>query len=158
MNEIQQKIAERGLNILKGFKDFDNILTKSHKIELKSACGIVFNKENKILLGLSNANDDRQGKWCFPGGGIDDNEDCISASIRETYEEMGVQATSVIPTIMYHVTKPTVGFCILSTEDSEVVMNEEFDEFGWFDVDDLPEEIMSINKDILNMVNYETLL
>lgn len=157
MESIQNKIAERGLTILKGFKEVDDILRKSHKIELKAACGIVFH-EGKILLGLSNADDDRKGKWCFAGGGIEENEDCISAAIRETYEEMGIQTTSIIPTILYHVTKPMVGFCLLKTErPDEIVLNEEFDDYGWFEINDLPEDIMSINKDILSLVNYETL-
>lgn len=128
---------------------------KSQKIELESACGIIFNDNAEVLLCLSNAEDDRNGKWCFPGGGIDKNEDCISASIRETYEEVGLSCQVVIPTIMYHVTKPKVGFCLLKSENyDEIIINEEFDDWGWFDVNDLPDDILSINKDLLEMVNY----
>jgi 8-oxo-dGTP diphosphatase len=53
----------------------------------KSAvCGIIFN--NQLLLLK------RKGKiqgWCLPGGKVDPGENFFEASIRETFEETGIQ-------------------------------------------------------------------
>lgn len=152
MNDILEHHAKQRLQILKAF---DEVLQKAHKLKLKSACGIVF-KDSKVLLGLSNASDDRKGKWCFAGGGIDKGEDCMSAAIRETYEEMGLTTTSFIPTILIHTSKPEVGFCVLKNDnDDEIVINEEFDEFGWFGIEELPENTHPINVDLLKLVNVK---
>lgn len=129
-------------------------LRKAHKLKLKSACGIVING-NKVLLGLSNADDDRFEKWCFAGGGIDKNEDCISAAIRETYEEMGIVAELYMSSILVHTTKPFVGFCVLKTTTDKIKVNEEFDGADWFDIDMLPENIHPINLEILKMINVK---
>lgn len=155
MNDIQKVSNLRKLSILKSFKEFD--IQKAQKVELKSSCGIVFNGK-QVLLGLSNADDDRNGKWCFPGGGIETNEDCISAAIRETYEEMNLVCKALTNISMMHVIKPNVAFCILNCDSFEDIKpNEEFDKYDFFDVSDLPENILSINKDILNMVNYKVI-
>ena len=150
-----QNHIDRIENILKRTQPEE--LKKAHKLKLKSACGIVI-KGNKILLGLSNASDDRNGKWCFAGGGIDgDDEDCISAAIRETYEEMGITTVAYLPTILIHTSKPFLGFCVLTCDElsEKIEMNEEFDEAGWFDINALPEDIHPINADLLKMVNVK---
>ena len=155
MNQIKRVANLRKLSILKSFKEFD--IQKAQKVELKSACGIVFNGK-QVLLGLSNDEDDRKGKYCFPGGGIEKNEDCISAAVRETYEEMNLICKPLTSVSMIHVIKPNVAFCILSCDNFEDIKpNEEFDDYGFFDVDNLPENILSLNKDILEMVNYKVI-
>lgn len=128
-------------------------LRKSHEVKLKSAVGIVF-CEGKVLLGLSTADDEREGKWCFPGGEIDKGEDTLSASIREVYEEMGLPCSPVSQVILVHPAKPMVGFCILTCTSTEVEHNEEFSEARWFPVGSLPENILSLNIELLKVINY----
>lgn len=128
------------------------LLRKGHEIDLKSAVAIVICK-NHILLGLAKADDERDGKWCFPGGGIDKGEDTMSAAIREAYEEMGVSALPVSQVLIIHPAKPMVGFVFLHCSDlCEIEHNEEFLECKWFPIKELPEEMLSINKDILKLL------
>lgn len=135
----------------------DKTLNKSHKIELESAVGIVFNEKNELLVGLAIADDERSGKWCFPGGGIDgDDEDCLSAAIREVYEETGILTTPMTTMIFIHPTKPMVGFCCLKAEgDQKFEKNEEFKELKWVGLNKLPEGLLELNKDILKHINTE---
>ena len=152
INKIQENNARRALNILKGFKEVDSI-TKGQEIELQSAVAVVL-CDNKILLGLADADDERDGKWCFPGGGIDDGEDCLSAAVRECYEEMGIIVKPKITMSLIHSTKPMVGFCLLECdlENNQVTMNDEFTDYGWYEIDDLPEDTLAINVEILNLL------
>lgn len=46
---------------------------------------------DSILVGLSNHEDERQGKWIFPGGHVKDDETVESGAARECYEETGVE-------------------------------------------------------------------
>ena len=128
-------------------------LTKSHKMLLQSAVGIVV-CNNHILLGVSKCNDERDGKWCFPGGGIDSGETVQAAAIREVYEEMGIPCSLVSNVVLVHPAKPLVGFCILTcSEIQDLSHNEEFTEAKWFPINSLPENTLSINLDILKTIN-----
>lgn len=59
------------------------------------AIAIVFNKKNQILLVQRNYVNDPasryHGAWGFPGGGIEENEQPMDATIRETLEETGIR-------------------------------------------------------------------
>lgn len=47
--------------------------------------------KNRWLLGISNSSDDRDGKWCHPGGHIKPRENPKKAAERECYEETGIK-------------------------------------------------------------------
>jgi 8-oxo-dGTP pyrophosphatase MutT (NUDIX family) len=138
---LKQQIIQS--NIFKGFK-----------AEINSAVGVVFDKSNKILIGLSNDDDDRNGKWCFLGGGVDEGESPLQAAIREVYEEGGVSVTPLAISMIVHPSKPTVGFFVLKcdTDMPEVVKNEEFDEMKWIEVSKIPETMLPLNLEILKMI------
>jgi hypothetical protein len=124
---IQEQIAKRRLNILKGIisangdneedkTEYESVseaegelfndqastsinkvsndgyeeIKKAQTIILEASVGIVVNDFGQILLGLAISDDERNGNWCFPGGGIDDGENSLNAAIREVYEEMGM--------------------------------------------------------------------
>lgn len=138
-------------DILEHNSKIENNLKKSQDITLDAAVAIII-RDGEVLLGLADTDDDRNDKWCFPGGGIDENESCLNASIREAYEEMGVVAKPVMSMFFIHPIKPKVGFCLLTTETKEIIMNDEFTDYDWFDINQLPKETLSVNKDILEFV------
>lgn len=127
-------------------------LRKAHDISLKSAVGIII-FQRKVLLGLADCEDERNGKWCFPGGGIEDKEDVMSAAVRESYEEVGVSTVPISQVVVIHPAKPMVGFVFLTCSEvaDKIEYNEEFTDCKWFPVDSLPKEMLSINRDILKL-------
>lgn len=133
--------------ILNGFE-------KAQKIELKSAVAMVFNEKGEILLGKSKAKDDRKGKWCFPGGGIDKGENALQAAIRELNEEAGLTSTVISQVVFIHPAKPHVGFVVLKSESKQEIipLEEEFEEMKWFSTKKLPKDLLSINMEIINLI------
>jgi 8-oxo-dGTP diphosphatase len=53
-----------------------------------TASAIVFDHDGRVLLVEHRL----AGRWLYPGGHLDDNEDPAAAAIRETHEETGVAA------------------------------------------------------------------
>lgn len=128
-------------------------IIKAFKVELKSAVGIVIDKDGNLLLGKSTADDDRKDKWCFPGGGIDKGESVLQAAIRETYEEAGILCTPVKLLTVTHPIKPSVGFCVLLAKTTEIDFNEEYSDMKWFS--SLPKNTMAMNNDILELIKWK---
>jgi len=54
------------------------------------ACGIMFNKENKILMGLRPSNKEDANFWEFPGGKRENNETIEECLKREWKEELNL--------------------------------------------------------------------
>jgi len=140
---MKQQIAQNIVNLIKG-----------QTIELKSAVGIVLDKNNNLLLGLAIADDERDGKWVFPGGGIDKGENALQSAIREVYEEAGITTKPLHTSAIIHPAKPFVGFFVLKVDDvkPQVYHNDEFSEMKWFTPSKLPKDTLSINIDILKIL------
>lgn len=62
------------------------------------AVGLIFDSENKILIGQRTTPDAYEGKWEFPGGKIEPFESAEEALSRELREEIGI---SVIDTVHF---------------------------------------------------------
>jgi 8-oxo-dGTP pyrophosphatase MutT (NUDIX family) len=131
----------------------DNIL-KGFKAEIHSAVGVVFDSANNILIGLSNATDDRQGKWVFLGGGVDEGESPLQTSIREVYEEGGVVALPIALPMIIHPSKPMVAFLVLKCNEEKppLQMNDEFYAMKWAPLNEVPKEMMLLNIEMLKMI------
>lgn len=69
-----------------------------------SVKGIAIDETGRFLLAKED-----NGKWELLGGGLDHNEDPITALKREIKEETGLEVTDVSPTPKYFVTAPKVG-------------------------------------------------
>ena len=146
----KKELEEEDEKIEKGFfSDLD--------IELKNAdcaCAVVYNeKVNSILLGVSNAEGDRNGKWCFTGGHrLNFSEDIKYTAKREAFEESEIICN---PTdiIVIDEEKPNVAFVLCEYEEGNATPQkypeQEFLEFAWFDIDNLPDNMMELNKRVI---------
>jgi len=137
--ERLNKIATPYLDKMRGY-GYDSFCTLDSNISfsgvpLHSAVAIVLNDKNQILLGRSTDQDDRNGTLCFLGGGIDNDEGCGYAAIREAWEEAGidVEAELINPNC-----QGGVAFVICKYVDGEINHNNEFSEMNWYDLDFLP--------------------
>jgi len=72
----------------------EHILNEKFDGDFTAAVGVV-QCRNKWLLGLARATDDRANTWCFPGGGIRDNESAEKAAVREVREETGIRCSAI---------------------------------------------------------------
>ena len=57
---------------------------------IEVACGIMYNKENKILMGLRDTNKEDANFWEFPGGKRENNETIEECLKREWKEELNL--------------------------------------------------------------------
>ena len=154
MEYLIREQREREAKSILGSFFVENSLQKSHEITLQSAVGIIFNEKNELLLGLAIADDERDGKWVFPGGKIEDNENCLPAAIRETYEETGLVTLPISNMIFIHPAKPMVGFCLLrAIGEHKLLPNEEFESLKWVSLENLPKDLLILNREILSIIN-----
>lgn len=106
---------------------------------------------NRVLLVLRNSICDEPNTWALVSGGINDGEDVLEGLKREVYEEL-----SVNPDIIkydFNSTEKGDGFDFFYYEgftehEFLPILNEEHDDFGWFDENDLPSPLYpeAINK------------
>jgi putative (di)nucleoside polyphosphate hydrolase len=128
---------------------------------------MVFNDDKKIFVGKRI---DNQKAWQMPQGGVDENEDCLSAARRELYEETGIQSIRVIEKskekYTYDLPEYLLGkiwkgkykgqrqrwFLIkFLGPDSEINLNQKFAEFNewkWVDIDELSNLIVPFKKEL----------
>jgi 8-oxo-dGTP pyrophosphatase MutT (NUDIX family) len=91
----------------------------------------------KVLLGASTATDDRSGRYCFPGGGIDDEDggDPLKAAIREAYEEAAVKVDA--KQVIDYPPKKGVAFVVCPYQSGDPEPNSEFKTMQWFPCESL---------------------
>ena len=134
---------------------------------------IVLNDENKVFVGKRK--DNPGDKWQMPQGGVDKNENFLSAMKRELYEETSIKSIKVLKELdglfEYELPKNLLGiiwkgrfrgqkqkwFVVRFTgEESEINLktkHPEFIEWKWVEMDKLPKIIVDFKKDV-----YEKLL
>lgn len=120
------------------------------------------NKNNKdeILLLLRQNTGYLDGFYDLPGGHVDANEDIFDAMIREAKEEIGIdilRENMKIIHIYHHYKKNMLKFVFGVNKYLENLVNNEPEkckELKWFEIDDLPENIIpKIGDEILSMKN-----
>ena len=115
-----------------------------------SVGAIVVNDNNEVLL-LDHVLRPASG-WGIPGGFIDANEQPIDAVRRELVEEINLEIENVeifrIRTIGQHI---EILFSAHATALGKV-RSFEIKELRWFDYKDLPKQISSVHKQIINEV------
>ena len=144
------------------------------KLPLRIGVGvIVLNNENKVFVGKRK--DNPVDKWQMPQGGINKNEDYLSAMKRELEEETSIRNIKVLKELdknfEYELPKELLGiiwkgkfrgqkqrwFIVKFTgEDKEINVNTkhpEFIEWRWINFEELPNVIVDFKKKV-----YEELL
>ncbi len=134
---------------------------------------IVLNKNNLVFVGKRK--DNAVDKWQMPQGGVNKNEEFLSAMKRELLEETSIKTIQVLKEIEkymhYELPKELVGIIWRGKfrgqkqkwfivrflgEENEININTshpEFVEWKWINMNDLPKVIVSFKKKI-----YEELL
>ena len=134
---------------------------------------ILLNNENKIFVGKRK--DNPVDKWQMPQGGINKNENFLTAMKRELDEETSIKNIKIIKELdgwfQYELPKNLLGivwkgkfrgqkqkwFVVRFTgEESEINLktkHPEFIEWKWVEMDELPNIIVDFKKDV-----YEKLL
>ena len=68
---------------------------KFKNLPLRNGVGIVLlNKQNKVFV--AKRIDNPKNFWQMPQGGVDKNEDFLTAAIRELYEETSIKSVELI--------------------------------------------------------------
>ncbi len=134
---------------------------------------IVLNSENKVFVGKRK--DNPINKWQMPQGGVNENEDYLSAMKRELEEETSIKNIKIIKEIdgwlEYELPKELIGiiwrgkyrgqkqkwfivrFLGLENEIDLKTKNPEFIQWKWININDLPKVIVNFKKHV-----YEKLL
>lgn len=125
---------------------------------------LIYNTSGKILLVRTHK---WNNKWGIPGGKIERGETAETALKRETHEETGLHISSIqfvtaqdcIDSSEFH--RPS-HFILLNylavTEDTEVTLNQEAEEFGWFDIKEAFDlDLNTPTRNLLNTVESSNL-
>ena len=134
---------------------------------------IVLNNDNKIFVGKRK--DNPVDKWQMPQGGVNKNENFITAMKRELEEETSIKSIEILKTLdnffVYELPKELLGiiwkgkfrgqkqkwFIVrFKGEESEINLktkHPEFIEWKWIEMGDLPKVIVDFKKKV-----YENLL
>ena len=144
------------------------------RLPLRIGVGIiVLNNENKIFVGK--LKDNPVDKWQMPQGGVDKNENFLTAVKRELNEETSIKNIKIIKELNdwfeYELPQNLLGIIWKGKfrgqkqkwfvarfigEESEINLkteNPEFIEWKWIKIDELPKVIVDFKKNV-----YEKLL
>jgi 8-oxo-dGTP diphosphatase len=137
-------------------------MTKT-RFKLRPVISLMLKKENKILLHQRKNTGYSDGQWAYIGGSVDGNETIRQAAAREAKEEVGVtiHEEDINVTHVQHLnvksdTQSNGEYIVfyLETEiwngDLQIMEPDKCDEIKWFDLDDLPENLLS--KHILALI------
>jgi putative (di)nucleoside polyphosphate hydrolase len=142
---------------------------KNHKLPMRIGVGVILlNNKNQVFVGRRK--DNPGDKWQMPQGGVEDNEDFITAMKRELYEETNIKNIKVLKEIEkiyeYELPKNLIGIIWKGKfrgqkqkwfitkfigNDSEINLNTkhpEFIEWKWIDIEMLPNVIVEFKKNL----------
>ena len=141
----------------------------SKELPLRIGVGaIVLNNENKVFVGKRK--DNPVNKWQMPQGGVNKNEDFLSAMKRELHEETNIKSIKIIKELdgwyTYNLPDNLLGIIWkgkfrgqkqkwyivrFQGDDKEInvkTLQPEFIEWRWISVEMLPEVIVDFKKNV----------
>jgi mutator protein MutT len=131
------------------------------RFKITTFSAIIVRKGEKILLMKRPQKALSGGFWAFPGGAIDGKETITSATIRESYEELGITINQNDLKFLHilHVKVDSeqeyINF-FFETEkwqgELKVMEPHKCDEIAMFDINDLPKNILPTHQHVVNMV------
>ena len=127
----------------------------------------IFNRDfSKILLLKRNEEkrnlNQNKADWGNPGGRVEWGEKLAEACVREVKEESGIDLDPKqlkllnIKEITENPIAPTVHFLqfIYATkidQIKEIILNEESEEYGWFNLKELPDKTLDPKEDLIKL-------
>ena len=146
------------------------------KLPLRIGVGvIVLNDENKVFVGKRK--DNPVDKWQMPQGGVDENENFLSAMKRELYEETSIKSIKVLKELdglfEYELPQNLLGiiwkgrfrgqrqkwfiarFIGKNNEINVKTKKPEFIEWKWVKMDELPKVIVDFKKNVYEKILIE---
>ena len=149
---------------------------QTKKLPLRVGVGaIVLNKENRVFVGKRK--DNPVNKWQMPQGGVNKNEDFLSAMKRELSEETSIKNIKVMKILdgwyEYELPEELLGIiwkgkfrgqkqkwfvCRFIGENSEINLKTKYPEFiewKWIKIDELPLVIVDFKKDVYKKILVE---
>lgn len=114
---------------------------------------VIIGPEDRLFLARRGreARNER-GRWEFPGGSIEFGETMENALVREVREEFGFEIVvdelldvvdHIIPQEHQHWISPTF-LCRVKSGEPRILEPHKCDEIGWFRLDEIPENEMTI--------------
>ena len=145
-------------------------------LPLRNGVGIVvLNNENKIFVGKRK--DNPVDKWQMPQGGVEKNEDYLSAMKRELYEETSIRSIKVLKKLdkylEYELPINLLGIIWkgefrgqkqkwfitrFTGNENEININTEhaeFIEWKWIEMDKIPNVIVDFKKNVYKKILVE---
>lgn len=113
---------------------------------------MILNEDGQVLLGLRL----KENAWSFPGGKVDMGESFIESAKREVQEECNLEVSDLDLVCLVNDFLEDKHFALLgfkAVSCSGDVQNNELDNFQewkWFDLDNLPENIFGPTRNIMN--------
>ena len=117
---------------------------EEHKNLRPTAVDVVVIEKGAVLL-IKRGKEPFKGKWCLPGGFVEENESVEQAAEREVKEETGIDVNLVGVLGVYsdpnRDERHTVSIAFLAFPKGRVKLKKqpnEVKEIKWFDISDLP--------------------
>ena len=146
------------------------------KLPMRDGVGvIILNKKNEVFVGKRK--DNPIDKWQMPQGGVNKNEDFLSAMKRELSEETSIKNIKVMKILdgwyEYELPEELLGIiwkgkfrgqkqkwfvCRFIGENSEINLKTKYPEFiewKWIKIDELPLVIVDFKKDVYKKILVE---
>ena len=146
------------------------------KLPLRKGVGIVLlNNENKVFV--AKRIDNPKNFWQMPQGGVDENEDYLSAAFRELKEETSIQSVELIKEIddmtsyelpdhllgiiwkgRYRGQKQKWFLMKFNGKDSEINLNTahpEFLDWKWIEINKITETVVKFKLNVYKKIQEE---
>lgn len=101
---------------------------------------------NRVLLILRSDKCSEPFKWALVSGGINTEEDTLEGLKREVFEELGTNADILKYEFINTEIEGDMEFFYyqgFTEHEFSPILNEEHDDFGWFEADNLPSPLFS---------------
>lgn len=126
---------------------------------------IIIDKQGCLFLARRGPKaKNERGLWEFPGGSVEFGETLAQALQREIQEEYGIEISvgklvdvvdHILPQEHQHWVSPTF-ICEITTGVPTIREPEKCTEIGWFDVDQVPNELTQVTR--ANLENYRQII
>ena len=128
---------------------------KYDNLPLRSGVGIiVLNKDNKVFV--AKRIDNPKNFWQMPQGGVDENEDFLSAAYRELKEETSIKNVKLILELDGQKQKWFLMQFLGNDEEINIkTKNPEFLEWKWIDLDQITKFVVDFKLQVYEEIKQK---